>query len=341
MMRGQRVQESLGTKSFEVAKRLVENIEKDILLGVEWKKERELFETAWPEFLQDKAQGNKTKKARPKTLKEYVGFGERFYKDHFDAMRLTDINEDEWRDFVEKLKIEKPGMQFDNVRKYLMGFLSWALRKGKIATKPELYDPDAGDKESREVAGPGKAYTLEELKRMRDVAQTLSPKFNLFILMAQYMGMRPGEITQLKKDRIDLKAYLIRLRRSDTKDSRAREVPIHKLVHPHLVEQMKVTEGSPCLFPNQRNNQDPMDVSGFKKQWAKARGLGEESAVDIEGRVYDFRHTFITNALRQGMNAVVVAKMTGTSLKMIEERYLHLEAQDMTKELEKFELGPK
>jgi integrase len=333
MKRGHHVQQSLETSSFEIAKRAVENIEGDILLGVNWKKEKELFETAWPEFLEDKAKGIKTKKARPKTFKEYVGFGERFYKPNFNHLRLSQINEEAWSDLVDQIRKEKPGMQFDNVRKYLMGFLSWAYRKGKIRVKPELFDPDVDIKAERDHDGPGLAYSLEQLKVMREIAREQSDRFYTFMLMMQYMGMRPGEITQLKRDRVDFGERVIRLRKADTKTAQARVVPIHTKVLLRIEHMMGLTEGSDYLFVNANDFKRPMDPQGFKKYWAEilAHPL-------IAGRVYDMRHTFITHAIKQGMNPAAVAKMTGTSLRMIERRYLHLTSEDLGQEISKFEL---
>lgn len=330
--RGRVVQESLGTQSFETAKRVVEEIESCILLGVDWRKERELFETAWPEFLIDKAQGNKTKIARPYTLEQYTGFGVRYYTPHFKDMRLSDMNELAWEEFVEKVRKDKPDMIFFNMKKYLQGFLSWAKRKGKIRELPELFDPDAKIKAAREEAGPGKAYTLDELKSMREAAARV-PNFYLFVLIAQFMGMRPSEITQLKKDRIDLDRGVIALRRADTKTHGARLVPIHPEVRDKLEVQMEQSEGSPYLFPNRSDKLRPMDKTGFKKRWAEIL-----EAAKLDGRIYDFRHTFITHALRSGANPVVVAEITGTSIRVIQKHYLHLEPKDLVNEIEKVRL---
>ncbi len=333
MLRGQQVQKSLETKSFETAKRLVENMEKDILLGLNWRKDREFFDTAWPDFLEAKAKGIKTKKSRPKTLQGYIWFGEAFYLPNFKDKRLSEIDEKAWEELVEQIKTEKPGMHFDNVRKYLSGFLSWAYRTGKIRVKPELYDPDIERKEKRQADGPGLAYSKEQLKVMRSISAVQSPRFHLFMLMAQYMGMRPGEITQLAKDRIDLKENVIRLRKADTKTKTARDIPIHAKVLPALLFQLQYYPASPYLFPNMRNRTSPMDPTGFKKYWAEILSLPE-----ISGRVYDFRHTFITHAIQDGLNPGLVAKITGTSWKMIETRYLHLTPKDLNKEIEKFQL---
>lgn len=330
--RGVVIQESLGTQSFLTAVRVVEEIESCILLGVDWRRERELFETAWPEFLIDKAQGNKTKIAREKTLREYTGFGELYYMPHFKTYRLAEINEAAWEDFVATTRKSKPDLLFFNMRKYLMGFLSWAKRKGKIREMPGLFDPDAKVRAAREEAGPGKAYTLEELERMRNAAAK-HESFFLFMIMAQFMGMRPSEITQLKRDRIDLDKGVIALRKADTKTHRARLVPIHPEVKQQLERQLESTEGSPYVFPNRADRLRPMDKTGFKKRWAEIL-----TAAGLEGRFYDFRHTFITHALRSSMNPVVVAEITGTSIRVIQKHYLHLRPEDLTAEIKKVRL---
>lgn len=333
MRDGELIQKSLKTGSFEIAKRLVENIEGDLALGVSWRAQEEIFADAWPTFLIDKAAGVKTKKARKKTLKEYIGFGERYYMPFFGNTRLSEIDEDRLQEFVNHVRTQKPDMHFDNCRKYLMGFFSWALRKGKIRVKPYFADPDVERKEEREEDGPGLAYTPAQLKIMREIAGERESQFYLFVLMMQYMGMRPGEITQLAWDRVDWREQVIRLRKADTKTATARVVPIHPDVAPRLVEALSVTEGSPYVFPNQRDIKRPMDPTGFKNAWKEVLEHPE-----ISGRVYDMRHTFITNAIKQGMNPAIVAKITGTSLKMIEERYLHFQPADLNKAIAEFVL---
>lgn len=326
------VQESLNTQSFETAKRMVEEMESSILLGVDWRKERELVETAWPEFLIDKAAGNKTKIARPKTLYLYELYGTSYFLPHFSSLRLTDLNEEVWEDFVAKVRAEKPTILLFNMRKYLMGFLSWAKRKGKIREMPSLFDPDAKMKAAREQAGPGKAFTVKELNEMRIAASDHS-NFYLFVLMAQYMGMRPSEITQLRRDRIDTAMGIITLRKADTKTHRARLIPIHPDVKWPLQEHLRVSVDSEYLFRNAVDPKRSMDPLGFRKPWAKML-----SATGLTGRIYDLRHTFITHALRAGVNPVVVAEMTGTSISVIQKHYLHLEPKDLVAEIAKVHL---
>lgn len=332
--RGVEVCESLHTQSFQIAVRLVEEIESCILLGVDWKKEQELFETAWPEFLIDKARGNKTKVAREKTLHEYTGFGERYFLPHFQNLRVTEINEEAWEKFVEDVRKSRPDMLFFNPRKYLMGFLSWAKRKGKIREMPQLFDPDAKAKAAREEAGPGRAFTLDELTSMRKAAAGMNG-FYLFMLMMQYMGMRPSEVTQLKLDRIDLDRWTISLRKADTKTHRARVIPVHPEVRHLLAARVEgMRSKSAYLFPNRSNPERPMDKTGFKKRWAE---VAEKAGLD-GGRIYDFRHTFITHAITAGVNPAAIAVMTGTSIAVIQKHYLHMRPEDLQAEIEKVRL---
>lgn len=334
MKKGRTVETTLNTKSFEIAKHKVDEIEGKILAGRSWKMERQLFEDAWIEFLKDKKEGNKVRSVRSKTLYEYTSFGERLFVPFFGKMRLGDIDDQAWIDFIAWVKKSRGDIQFFNIRKYFSGFLTWAKVHKKIMDPPYLFDPDARTNREKEEYSPGKAYTLAELKDIRDAAKKHG-RFYLFALMAQYMGMRPSEITQLKKDRIDLEAFVITLKKVDTKTGIGRVVPIHPVVREALLKQMQASH-SDYLFPNQRIHvrpNEPMDRTGFKKVW---NAILEEAG--LSGRIYDFRHTFITHAVKSGVNPAAVAMMTGTSLKVMQKHYLHLSPTDLNDELTRLKL---
>lgn len=332
-LRGVEVCESLGTRSFTLAERMTEEIESCILLGVNWRKEKELFETAWPEFLTDKSKGIKTRAARATTLGQYIWIGEKWFMPFFKDKRLTEIDEDLWDKYIVHVKSESASEDATifNHRKYLVAFINWAWKKGKLKERPDLYDPDkANKKDSDEPEGPGKAYTKDELEAFRSKA--VMP-FKLAVYMAQYMGMRSSEITQLHKNRIDLTKKTITLRAGDTKIGRGRVVPIHKEVVPLMLEQINVTPDSNYLFPNRDDKKRPMDKGGFKKPWAALK-----VECGAEGRFHDFRHTWITLALTYGMNPVVVSKIAGVSIKVIETVYLHLTDETLINDLSKLRL---
>ena len=337
------VQESLNTGAFDTAKRMVEEIESCILLGVDWRKEHELFETAWPDFLIDKAQGNKTKIARPKTLYEYTQFGETKFKPFFRDYRVSEIG-DGWESFVKHIRESKPDIQFANMRKYLMGFLSWAKRKGKIREVPELFDPDlkaAQDEgDEGEDDSVGQEYTADECRAFWRLAEG---PLKVYVGLAQWNAMRSSEITQLRKNRIVRAKQIIKLRASDTKTHQARVVPVHAEVWPLVLGQMDAYAESPFLFPNKKKSaaHRPMDRTGFKKSWAALReAVKEELGLPAEWskRFHDWKHTWISNAIRSGMNPVIVSKISGTSIKVIMGTYLHLSEDDLHRDMAKWSI---
>lgn len=332
MKRGKRVEVSLETRNFELAKTLIADIEGKLLAGRSWKRERQLFRDAWIEFLVDKKLGNRVRPARDKTLREYAGFGVRYYLPYFGEMRLSDIDSKAWELFVKETKRSHPDILFFNIRKYMMGFLTWAKRHEKILVPPYLFDPDAKLTKEKEEFTPGKAFTKDELSRLRK-ASAQRPTFHAFMLAMQYMGMRPGEVNQLKRDRLDFRSGVIKLKKVDTKTNSARNVPIHPLAIDALKAQYALTEGLEHMFPNRSDEHDPMDPQGFKKVW---EACCEEAGV--EGRVYDLRHTFITHAIAGGINPAIVARITGTSLRIIEKYYLHLTDNDLSSAIKGFEL---
>lgn len=333
MKKGRRVEQSLETKSFELAKRQVDDIEAKMLVGRSWKKERELFKDAWVQFLIDKREGNRVKPARERTLKDYAWSGTKYFIPFFENYRLGDIDSEVWEQFIAYVQQESDGTLFFSLRKHFNHFLTWAKRHDKLSVTPYLRDPDAKGNKEKEAPTPGKAYTLDELARLLKASKSHG-KFHLWMLMSIYMGMRPGEICALSRDRIDLEEGVINLKRADTKTGKARRVPIHPKVMLALAERMAATRDREHLFPNLHDKTRAMSPQGFKKVWY---AIAEKAKVD--GRPYDFRHTFITHAIAQGLNPAAVGMITGTSLEMIEKVYLHLSNDDLKKITQRFEVS--
>lgn len=332
MKKGRRVEASLETKSFELAKRLVEDIEGKILAGRSWKKERELFKDAWIQFMIDKKEGNRIKPARSSTLECYAWSCEKYFLPFFENYRLGDIDSHVWEEFIKFVKSESD-TNFFSLRKHFSNFLTWAVRHEKLVTKPYLIDPDAKKNNEKEEFTPGKAYTIDELKRLLKASKAHG-RFHLWMLMSVYMGMRPSEISQLARSRVDIENGVITLLRVDTKTKRGRRIPIHPKVVVPLAMRMAATRDVEYLFPNRHDKARPMDPQGFKKVWY---AIAEKAKVD--GRPYDFRHTFITHAIAQGLNPAAVGMITGTSLEMIEKVYLHLSNDDLKDITKNFELS--
>lgn len=332
MKKGRRVEQSLETKSFEIAKRQVEDIEGKLLIGRSWKKERQIFKDAWLEFLIDKQSGNRVKPARARTLKDYTWSGDKYFLPFYSEYRLGDIDSVSWEKFIKFVQRRSKGTGFFSLRKHFNHFLTWAKRHEKLSISPYLLDPDAKDNKEKDDFTPGKAYSLDELASLLEASKA-HDNFHLWMLMSVYMGMRPGEICLLSRSRIDFEAGIISLKRADTKTNKARRVPIHPRVVEALRERMEATRDNEHLFPNRHDQSRPMDPQGFKDIWFE---VAKRAGVD--GRPYDFRHTFITHAIAQGLNPAAVGMITGTSLEMIEKVYLHLSNDDLKSITQRFEI---
>ena len=343
-VRGVRVQESLHTKNFKVAVELVNDIETAILLGEDWKKEKEIFEDVWPDFIEAKATGKlrAIPKVKEKTLKEYLHFAERWYLPFFGKMRVDKINDDVWAEYMAYVKTESRSgdkTKFLNHWKYLSSFMRYCIAKRYLKHMPEIYNPDEpGDDDDT----PGKNLSNSDLFKLR--CGGLNPKTNvmvdvpampmrLAIFIAQYMGMRSFEISQLQKDRIDFTSGVINLGRA-AKGGRPRKVPIHPEVVALLKEQLARHPKSPCLFPNAWDSKRSMDIGGFSKPWTKLR-----EDLDIDCVFKDFRSSHATRAFANPkLNPVLICMALGMSMKVAMKHYIKLDDKQLSTIPEAFTL---
>ena len=126
-------------------------------------------------------------------------------------------------------------------------------------------------------------------------------------------GARPGELVALKRSAFDSRTRVITF----TGKTGSRTIPLS----PAAVELFKraakgKTPNAPLL---PRPDGEPWDrwFTEFKRAVTKAK---LPSAVVL----YTLRHSWITEALTSGMSTLDVARLTGTSLQMIEKNYGHL-----------------
>jgi integrase len=79
---------------------------------------------------------------------------------------------------------------------------------------------------------------------------------------------------------------------------------------------------TPLVFPGARGGH--LDLHNFRaRDWHPAV---ESAGVDRTVRIYDLRHTFISNALAAGLSTFEVARFAGTAVQMIDRTYGHLVA---------------
>ena len=70
-------------------------------------------------------------------------------------------------------------------------------------------------------------------------------------------------------------------------------------------------------------------VDAWKALRAKIWNHAGQELFPLHLSLYSCRHTYITRALRAGMRIELVAKLAGTSVKMIEKTYWHASENDL------------
>jgi integrase len=353
-IQGSRIEKNLNTKNFGIALQVIEKISAEIILGKSGIDNGKslLFKDAWPKFLRDKESGVYSKASSAKTLKEYREFGERYFLQILDSKRVDRFSVDDFTEYIKELKTKFPNItRFENHYKYLSSFLSWADRKELTKRKIKLYNPDLKIKAEEDDDGKGRVYSDTELHAILDASffepselmkkreqKGYEPKrsegvgFALWVHSMTYQGMRRGEINQLLKDRIDLKAGVISLRKKDTKTRQARTIRITKEVMPLLIAQIAAYQDSEYLFPNRDDIDRPMDPGGFDKRW---RGMLKE--LEIEGTPHELRHTYATKIFaRADISPFVICKSLGMSMRTAERYYIHFDEDQLKVITERF-----
>jgi integrase len=166
------------------------------------------------------------------------------------------------------------------------------------------------------------AFTTAELEA---IAAEMSPQYQPLPAFAAATGLRPEEWQALERRDIDRHAGVLNVLRTVSdgevvelaKNSRSRrQVPLSRrslaalhALHPRLDTSL--------LFPSPEGRVLHLDNFRYR-EWAPAI---EASGVREPARIYDLRATFASTAIRAGVPVFELAKIMGTSVRMIELHY--------------------
>jgi integrase len=196
--------------------------------------------------------------------------------------------------------------------------LAAAVRWRLIASNPAV---DAGA--NPEVApAPVRVFSLTELDA---IATELAPAYRPLPAFGAATGLRPEEWAALERRHIDRQRRIVRVEQKNveaaivpgakTKNS-IREVPLTCRALAAL-DSLPARLDTTLLFPAPKGG--PLNLDNFRKRiWAPAL---EASGVRTPATPYDLRDTFASNALAAGVTVFELAKIMGTSVRMIEKHY--------------------
>jgi integrase/recombinase XerD len=203
------------------------------------------------------------------------------------------------------------------------GFLTWCTKEGEVVVaRPAL------PRLPRRVLD---VLDRSELDALEAAAPT--ERDRLIIRILADCGLRAEGLCGLQVDDIvrrDRQAYL----RVREKNDMEREVP----VSPALLRRLErfAASGRPAgarssfLFVGLRKGRtgeyDPLTRSGVLQL---VQSAAERAGITKRVHTHLLRHSFITNALRAGMNPLILARIAGhSSLRMIDQVYSHLNTAD-------------
>ncbi len=180
------------------------------------------------------------------------------------------------------------------------------------------------------------APTTEEVQKILRVPdQRTFAGFRNYVLLNLLVdsGVRISEAINLKQHDIDFKTQIIEVRAENSKNKKARYVPISRKTTRLLKELIaEVKEfGTPFIFVTVYGNQ--IDRGRFRnqvKEYAKKAGITRTISVHM------FRHYFIKEFLLNGGSIMSVQKIVGHSSLAMLRRYTQLNTDDIRNQHSQF-----
>lgn len=159
----------------------------------------------------------------------------------------------------------------------------------------------------------------EEQKYLKSAAPVLRDVATIMV----DMGLRPGEIFQLRSEDVHLEPPAAYVHVREGKSDRAvRDVPITSRALPVLKRRLSKAKGE-YLFPRRVGNGYDWSRPMTELEPAHQRAL-RDSGIKPPFRLYDLRHTYGTRAVEAGIDVFSVAKLMGHADLRVTERYVHL-----------------
>jgi integrase len=159
---------------------------------------------------------------------------------------------------------------------------------------------------------PIRVYTLEELHALE---AELGPALGPVVPFAAATGLRPSEWAARERRQVDRDSRIGTVEGTKTRGSR-RQVPLSARALGAL-DRVPARLDSPLIFAAERGGRINLD-NWRRREWSPAV---EAAGIARPARLYDLRSTFASRALAAGVAPFELARIMGTSIRMIERHY--------------------
>lgn len=173
------------------------------------------------------------------------------------------------------------------------------------------------------VGRGNEAYVDKDLRRK--YVSLAPPDLASLILACLHTGARPGELAALEAR--DYNRILKTLTFRESKQMRQREVPLSDSASKFFDDVAREVIGTAKLI----RCADGSPWTKDKWKVSLRRTVKEHGLKPI--KLYDLRHTAISDMLMVGIDSFAVAQYTGTSVRMIEKTYGHLKQESLRQSL--------
>lgn len=248
---------------------------------------------------------------RPRTRGHYQELLDRLILPTFGPVTVRHITPESvvaWYDTL------GPATPTQNAHAYalLRSVLATAVDQRILAYNPCTIRGAGSTRRAREV----RPATLDELAAL---VTAMPAKYQLAVLLSCWCALRFGEVTELRRKDIDLKAGVIRVRRAVTwidskpvvgrpkSDAGSRDVAIPPHLMPAIKAHLREHAGIELLFPSPQGIQ--LTTSTLYASWWPAR----RKAGRPDLRWHDLRHTGATLAAQSGATLAELMSRLGHS----------------------------
>lgn len=238
------------------------------------------------------------------------------------GLKCADIGSDFMQRYVQYLKEEKRISNPVTINSYLQNtspILKYGIQKRYILVQVAI--PYVKGQECiKEIYNEEELHTLLAQPKKRDF---VSVRTHAIIWMLASTGIRARELRELRIKNIDLLNRILKV--NQTKNKKPRIIPVSTSLY-QVLENYAMIRGGDAedyLFPSIYNEILAMtSLQDSVKKYCIARGVEKHG-------LHMFRHTFITNAVNQNVNPLILQRITGHSTMTQLNRYYNARTFDL------------
>jgi len=264
---------------------------------------------------------------KPRTRALYRRLLDRFILPAFAEVSLRDITPQVVRTWHSGLDSSRP-TQRAHTYSLLRSILSTAVTDEILASNPCRVRGAGSAKRVRSI----EPATLGELEVL---LEKIPAPYRALVLIGAWCGLRFGEVSELRRKDVDLKAKTIHVKRGVVRVGK--EVTVGKpkniagvrdiAVPPHLLPILEqhlnehvVLGREALLFPSVKDPDVQVHTNTLRRHWLKAR----LAAGRPDLRVHDLRHTGAVLAAQSGATLAELMARIGHSTPQMALRYQHV-----------------